>query len=273
MVNRNRNRSSAPRNHGWTMVRALAVVAAAAFVVGVWIVVVKRTGRLRENTTEERSHPPPEARASEPAVNNTQGPPAPAAPGPVVVKSLELRRFNFKKNALTPPKPVRLEGHVVLVNLWGSACRPCLEELPLLAVLARGFASRQKFKYISLSNDALLAKVKPHLWAVGTKHLYYFTESVREKLTGKNDSLTLPVTLVFDAQGRLKEKVERSLMFDGEGKRDLGRLRGIADALESALAASDKLPPVAGSVHRSRTCIPAADYDFCTWMEVSKRSP
>ncbi|MGK3998705.1 TlpA family protein disulfide reductase [Sorangium sp. So ce1024] len=53
-------------------------------------------------------------------------------------------------------KPVRLSqfrGKTVFLNFWTKTCRPCLEEMPALAELARIARSRKDFVVLTVSTD------------------------------------------------------------------------------------------------------------------------
>jgi thiol-disulfide isomerase/thioredoxin len=54
-----------------------------------------------------------------------------------------------------------IQGHVTLLNFWGTWCRPCRDELPHLAALQQRYAGHETFRLLavscppaSLSNDA-----------------------------------------------------------------------------------------------------------------------
>jgi thiol-disulfide isomerase/thioredoxin len=44
-----------------------------------------------------------------------------------------------------------LQGHVTLLNIWGTWCPPCREELPHMANLQKRFADRETFRLLAIS--------------------------------------------------------------------------------------------------------------------------
>ena len=58
-----------------------------------------------------------------------------------------------------------LEGHVTLLNFWGTWCPPCVAEFPHLSELAEKFAANPKFRFYPVScggggSDAVLNELR-----------------------------------------------------------------------------------------------------------------
>ena len=48
-----------------------------------------------------------------------------------------------------------LQNHVVLLNFWGTWCRPCRAELPHIAELRQRFAGQEAFRLVAISYPPL----------------------------------------------------------------------------------------------------------------------
>ena len=48
-----------------------------------------------------------------------------------------------------------LQDHVVLLNFWGTWCRPCRDELPHIAELRQRFAGQEAFRLVAISYPPL----------------------------------------------------------------------------------------------------------------------
>ena len=48
-----------------------------------------------------------------------------------------------------------LQNHVVLLNFWGTWCRPCRDELPHMAELRKRFAGQEAFRLVAISYPPL----------------------------------------------------------------------------------------------------------------------
>ncbi len=65
---------------------------------------------------------------------------------------LELEPLTGRSSQLSL---IDLQGDVVLLNLWGTWCPPCREELPRLAELRQRFAGQSAFRLVSVSYPSM----------------------------------------------------------------------------------------------------------------------
>lgn len=97
-------------------------------------------------------------------------------------------------------------GKPALVNLWAPWCKPCREEAPLLDAFAQKRGAAVSVVALSmepdLAKDATSAKDLGLGWPIAAANPDQ--EAVLERAL---DSIDLPATLAFDAQGRLVDAV------------------------------------------------------------------
>jgi thiol-disulfide isomerase/thioredoxin len=104
----------------------------------------------------------------------------------------------------------RLQGNVVLVNLWATWCIPCIREFPDLSKLQEQY-KEQGLKVIGVSldePDILDSKVKPFVKERSPSFAtYHSQEPEPEKFVSHLDpgfNGIIPTTYVLDRQGHLK---------------------------------------------------------------------
>ncbi len=116
-------------------------------------------------------------------------------------------------------------GKVVMVNIWATWCKPCLDELPALDGLQQTFADRLKVLAVSADDPKAMKKIRRYFtknapglisyvavgppleqgrkkkrerWEEGREFIRAFYENWPSKF---------PTTLIYDAEGRLVETV------------------------------------------------------------------
>lgn len=119
-----------------------------------------------------------------------------------------------------PARPVNAgDGRPTVVNLWASWCAPCVREMPLLQRTADRAGEAVRFVGVDIEDeDASAASL---LEATGVRYDQY--SDPEGNLPSAVRAVGLPVTLVFDAQGR-------------QVARRLGEIKGswLDDALRKA---------------------------------------
>ncbi|HUN64757.1 MAG TPA: TlpA disulfide reductase family protein [Bacteroidota bacterium] len=100
-------------------------------------------------------------------------------------------------------------GNVVLLNIWASWCKPCMEELPFLSALRNELAGK-RFTLLLMSDDdggAIDSLVRPALRKSGVSFPSYNLGGMDdERLINTVDSSwsgALPATFLYAAGGRL----------------------------------------------------------------------
>ncbi len=130
-----------------------------------------------------------------------EGAGAPEAPAP----ELELRRADG-----SPLRLSETRGRPMLVHFWATWCPPCREEMP--ALLA--YAARTGTGMLAVSLDPEWAPVRGFFGSDPPASVVLAGAAEVEAAFAVR---TLPVTLVLEADGRLRERVD--------GARDWARLR------------------------------------------------
>ena len=69
----------------------------------------------------------------------------------------QLTVLELEPLAGNPPRlsVTDLQDHVVLLNFWGTWCRPCRAELPHVAELRQRFAGQEAFRLVAISYPPL----------------------------------------------------------------------------------------------------------------------
>ena len=100
-------------------------------------------------------------------------------------------------------------GKVVLINVWASWCKPCLEELPALSKVKDQFSSKDFSLYLVSMDDRedTTHHVFPALKKAGIRFPTFIKdgESDEEFMNGMSPDWNgaLPATFLFDRQGVL----------------------------------------------------------------------
>lgn len=155
--------------------------------------------------------------AQETAANtpSSEAPPPPQLPGRVVraFAGTQLPALTF-----VDPKGRKLDlaaiDQPVLVNLWATWCAPCVAEMPALDTLAGELDG--KVKVLTVSQDARSELVPPFFAERSFNHLEQWLDPENELARAFTDGGVLPVTILFDAEGREILRVAGGYEWDSE---------------------------------------------------------
>ena len=178
--------------------------------------------------------------AQESAANTPSSEARPDAPTPPQLPGLVVRAFaGTELPALTFEDP---QGNTIdlgaldkpaLVNLWATWCAPCVVEMPALDNLAG--ALEDDLKVLTISQDTRGAEVvEPFFAARDFAYLEQWLDPQNELALAFSDGGLLPVTVLFDAEGREILRVAGGYEWDSEEAIAL-----VAEAIAESEAAPD----------------------------------
>ncbi|MGC3970662.1 MAG: TlpA disulfide reductase family protein [Pirellulales bacterium] len=128
----------------------------------------------------------------------------------VPLTALELTPLN---DAARPLMLDDLRGQVVLMNFWGTWCPPCRDEFPHLVALAKQYADRKDFRFLSISSPSgpdvglseLRTDTQAYLALKGYDLPQYADPSgaTRRATAAVAEAGVYPATFLIDREGRI----------------------------------------------------------------------
>lgn len=107
-----------------------------------------------------------------------------------------------------------LSGTPLLINVWASWCRPCLEEIPALNRLQRRLADAP-IRLIALNYGDSLADVERFL--DHTPIEFEVLLDVSTRFAAELPMQGLPTTFLVDSEGRVRYRLEGIASWDSDG--------------------------------------------------------
>ncbi|TXF77803.1 TlpA family protein disulfide reductase, partial [Chryseobacterium sp.] len=103
-----------------------------------------------------------------------------------------------------------MKGKVVFINFWATWCRPCVEEMPTIAVLKNQFKGNDKIVFILLNVEADLGKSKKFMADRKLDLPVYLSGG-----TIPSDLFqgAIPTTLIFNKNGDLEANIQGARNF------------------------------------------------------------
>jgi len=111
-------------------------------------------------------------------------------------------------------RPVRLSsfrGKTVILNFWTKTCRPCLEEMPSVAELAKVAKKRSDFVVVTVSTDESVGEVRDTLKVVlgGAEVPFLVLLDPESKVVGDKFGTKLyPETWIIDPKGIIRARFD-----------------------------------------------------------------
>lgn len=96
------------------------------------------------------------------------------------------------------------KGQVLLVDIWGTWCAPCIAEMPYLAALQKEYAGRKDVRIMSIACDKKAEKWKTYLASHPTTwHQYLITGEGNQTLDKAYFCEGIPRFIIIDKQGNI----------------------------------------------------------------------
>ncbi|HXC53494.1 MAG TPA: TlpA disulfide reductase family protein [Candidatus Limnocylindrales bacterium] len=126
---------------------------------------------------------------------------------------LILRDLNGTRTSLAS-----LRGKVVVLNFWATWCKPCIEELPLLADLAERYGDRGLVVVAASVDDASSRSDIARVAAALPDSMKVWIGATLEDMERLELGMAVPVTVVLDRKGDVAERQRGSLTRGGIDK-------------------------------------------------------
>ncbi len=136
------------------------------------------------------------------------------------------------------------EGKVTLLHFWGTWCGPCKLEYPELSLMAKGYQSEPRFRFVSVSCEGGQGETFNGLW--NKTHDYFASEgidgsafadpqgitrrSAAERL--EQNAMYYPTTIVVGADGTIVG------VWEGYSPDAVGQMESLIDRLLAASGAA-----------------------------------
>ena len=100
-----------------------------------------------------------------------------------------------------------IKNNLIVLNLWGTWCKPCLDEIPELNKLSLEFKNDQ-VKFLALATDKT---VKLNKFLLKKEFNFIHLDNGNKKYFDKGFIKSYPRTLVYDESGQLIKKYSGQL--------------------------------------------------------------
>jgi thiol-disulfide isomerase/thioredoxin len=148
-----------------------------------------------QTASVNESNSPANADNSAPAKSKVNYPPAPSAIMQADVKNLDGTTFKFQDK----------KGKVVLINLWATWCRPCIQEMPHLVEMQEKYRDKG-FEIIGLDVDESETKEQIDNFAAKQKLNYqlgWADRAMFNEFIKVNRVDAIPQSLLINREGQL----------------------------------------------------------------------
>lgn len=106
-------------------------------------------------------------------------------------------------------------GDVLVVNLWATWCAPCVEEMPTLGALQRRYGDRIRVIPVSVDSESASEQAEAQLAQLSENSLPFLIDISRGILFDVG-APGMPVTIIYDRQGREVARLGGGADWDGE---------------------------------------------------------
>ena len=135
--------------------------------------------------------------------------------------SLLAPDFTLPRQDGTPWKISEQRGKVVVMNFWTVTCRPCIQEMPTIELLAEITEKWGDVEVVAVSTDRSWEEVETII--PRTSRITSLLDSEREVVTGKFGTKLFPETWIIDADGVVRFRFDGALDWSNPVALDLIR--------------------------------------------------
>jgi len=100
-----------------------------------------------------------------------------------------------------------LKGKIVVIDLWATWCKPCIEFFPYLQVIYNKYKDNKDVMFVILNTASGNTFEDAYTWVNQNKNFtfpFYFNED--KKLSAKLDVNTIPTTFILDKDSKIRFK-------------------------------------------------------------------
>src|SRR5262245_15957931 len=137
-------------------------------------------------------------------------------------------------------------GRTVILNFWTKTCRPCLEEMPSLAGLAKAVRPFKDIAFVTVTTDENAADARDKLKSVlGSSDVPFIVRIDHENdvVLGKFGTKLFPETWFIDPKGVIRARFDGPREWDGPLPLDLARSLSAPIPCEVSYAAGEARGP------------------------------
>ena len=110
-------------------------------------------------------------------------------------------------------------GKVVVIDLWSTMCLPCMKEFPNFVAMSQEYEGRVACASVSVDfiggpdgvSDELVQRVKEFLTDSQSTMKNFVASDSDETVLSKVEAVSVPVSLVYDAEGNLHQMFAEGL--------------------------------------------------------------
>jgi len=161
-----------------------------------------------------------------------------------VVPDFELPDLDGKKVKFSS-----FRGRTVILNFWTKTCRPCLEEMPSLASLAKAMRPYKDLAFVTITTDENAADARDTLKSVlggNEAPFIVLVDPEGDVVRGKFGTKLFPETWFIDPKGVIRVRFDGPREWDGPLPIDLAQSLSAPIPCEVSYASGEARGPSAG---------------------------
>jgi thiol-disulfide isomerase/thioredoxin len=140
-------------------------------------------------------------------------------------------------------------GRTVILNFWTKTCRPCLEEMPSLASLAKAMRPHKDLAFVTITTDENAADARDTLKSVlggNEAPFIVLVDPEGDVVRGKFGTKLFPETWFIDPKGVIRVRFDGPREWDGPMPLDLAKSLSAPIPCEVSYSSGEARGPSAG---------------------------